>query len=136
MPAFDRLALERAGRHIRRTVRATRPAVIWTNHPFDAAEYPLWQGHRLLREVDRVLNESPEIETLDWLGGPIGPHTLIVENLCGWPDHDAGAWRRLDPRSTGFFGHAQADARTTLPDESIEANARSIGILREACRGL
>jgi len=134
--AFDRLALERGWRHIRRTVRATRPAVIWTNHPFYAAEYPVWEGHRLLCEVDWVLNEAPDLGVLDWLRGQVGPDTLIVQNLCGWEDHDAGAWRKLDPRTVGLYGFAQADGQTTLPAETGAANMRNIGILREAYRAL
>jgi hypothetical protein len=133
---FDRRAMERAWRHIRWTVRATGPAVIWTNHPFLKNEYPLWTGHRLLREVDWVLNEAPELDHLDWLRQQVGPRTLIIQNLCGWKGHDASMWKKIDPKATGFYGYARADDKTTLPDGAIEVNMKNIEILREAYHSL
>jgi len=133
---FDRRALERAWRHIRWTVRATAPAVIWTNHPFLKNEYPLWNGHRLLKEVDWVLNEAPDLEHLEWLRKQVGPRTLIVQNLCGWEGHDASAWKKIDPKQFGLYGFAKADEKTTLPDAEVKANIKNIEILREAYHAL
>lgn len=133
---FDRRALDRAWRHIRWVVRATGPAVIWTNHPFLKNEYPLWDGHRLLQEVDWVLNEAPELEHLEWLRKQVGPKTLIVQNLCGWEGHDASAWKKIDPRRFGFYGYAKADETTTLPDPAVPTNIRNIDILRQAYHSL
>lgn len=129
---FDRLAIARAWRHIRWVVKATRPVVIWTNHPIVAAEYSLWQGHPLLADVDWILNESPELTALDWLRGQVGRDTLIVQNLCGWDGHDASAWKKVDPKTFGLYGFAKADPKTTLPDQNHAANAKNIAILREA----
>jgi len=129
---FDRRAMERAWRHISWVVRATRPAIIWTNHPIIKAEYPLWEGSRLLREVDWLLNESPELDNLDWLARHVGPDTLVVQNLCGWEGHDASAWRKVDPRRYGLYGFARAHPATTMPDTDIAANARNIEVLRTA----
>ncbi len=136
MLRFDRLAIARAWRHIRRVVRATRPVVIWTNHPIVKDEYTLWRNHPLLQEVDWVLNESPELESLEFLGGQVGPDTLIVQNLCGWEGHDATAWKRVDARKYGLYGFAKADPGTTLPGDQPVANARNIQILREAYHSL
>jgi hypothetical protein len=133
---FDRRAMERAWRHIRRTVRATRPALIWTNHPILKNEYPLWQGHRILQEADWVLNEAPDLDHLEWLHAQAGPRTLIAQNLCGWKDHDASTWRRVDTRRFGLYGFAKADETTTLPESGEGENARNIRILREAYRSL
>lgn len=129
---FDRLAMERAWQHIRWVVRATRPAIVWTNHPFLKEEIPLWTGQPLLKEVDWLLNESPEIELVDWLRSEIGPNTLIVQNLCGWQGHDANVWKKLDHKTTGFYGYAKADAETTFPSKKNEGNIKNIEILREA----
>lgn len=133
---FDRLAIERAWRQITWAVRATRPAVVWTNHPILKNEYAIWDGHRLLREVDWILNEAPELEHLEWLQKHVGPKTLIVQNLCGWEGHDAGAWRKVDPQVFGLYGFAKADPETTLPSEKSAVNARNIRILREAYHSL
>ncbi len=129
---FDRRAMERCWRHLRWATRATRPAVIWTNHPFLKQEYPLWEGQPVLTEADWILNESHELEHLDWLKTRVGPNTLIVQNLCGWAGHDASVWRKLDPARFGFYGYARADAETTLVDLNHEHNPRNIEILREA----
>ncbi len=133
---FDRLAIERAWRHITWAVRATRPAILWTNHPILKNEYPLWDGHRLLREVDWILNEGPELEHLAWLRKQVGPGTYIVQNLCGWEGHDAAAWKKVDPKTFGLYGFAKADPDTTLPCEKNAANAKNIRILREAYHSL
>jgi hypothetical protein len=133
---FDRRAIERAWLHIRRTVHETRRATIWTNHPFVEAERTLWDGHRLLKEVDWVLNESPEVKWLDWLDRQVGPHTLVVQNLCGWERHDANLWRSIDTKKVGLYGFAKADAATTLPTENVPANIRNIQLLREAYHSL
>jgi hypothetical protein len=130
--AFDRRAIERAWRHISWVVRATRPVILWTNHPIRSEEYPLWDGHPLLKEVDWILNEAPDLAHLEWLKKQVGPHTLIVQNLCGWGDHDASVWKQVDPARFGFYGFAKADEATTLPDERVERNIKNIAILREA----
>ncbi len=129
---FDRRALERAWRHIRWTVHGTRRVVIWTNHPFVDEERELWAGHRLLREVDWVLNESPEPKWLNWLRQNVGPSTLIVQNLCGWEGHDANLWKTIDTRLFGLYGFAKADPRTTLPTDKVPVNIKNIRLLREA----
>lgn len=136
MLEYDRRAIDRAWRHISRTVKAVRPAVIWTNHPILKEEYPLWEGHRLLREVDWILNEGPDLAHLEWLGRQVGPKTLIVQNLCGWGDHDASAWEKVDVSRFGLYGFAKADEKTTLPDAGVPANIRNIEILRKAYHAL
>jgi hypothetical protein len=133
---FDRRAIERAWRYLKRTVHATRRVIIWTNHPFVEAEKPLWEGHPLLQEVDWVLNESPEAAWLDWLRARVGPETLIVQNLCGWEGHDANLWRQLAPQVFGLYGFAKADAQTTLPTDNVPANIKNIQLLREAYHSL
>jgi hypothetical protein len=129
---FDRRAIERAWQRLHGTVQETRRVTIWTNHPFKKQERALWEGHRLLKEVDWVLNEAPELEWLEWLRRQVGPQTLIVQNLCGWAGHDADLWRKIDTNVYGLYGFAQADAKTTMPSEAVESNIRNIRKLREA----
>jgi hypothetical protein len=137
---FDRQLLERAWGRIRETVESTRQVIIWTNHPFRQADDPLWNGHRLLREVDWVLNEDPHIEILNWLEAQIGPRTKIIQNLCGWKDHDASVWKQLDVPKLGLYGFAQADPVTTLPSADYTpacvANQKNIAIIRNAYRSI
>ena len=129
---FDRRAMERAWNRIKETVEATRRVKIWTNHPFVNEEREIWQGHRLLKEVDWLLNESPDASWLEWLRGEVGPHTLIIQNLCGWGNHDANLWRKIDTKVFGLYGFAKADPATTLPTEKVPVNIKNIQIIREA----
>lgn len=137
---YDRLLVERAWVRIKEAVASVRPAIIWTNHPFQRAHDPLWNGHRALREADWVLNEAPEVEFLDWLGQQIGPHTKIIQNLCGWKGHDASLWKQIDFPKIGLYGYAQADPVTTLPSAdytpACAANQKNIAAIREAYRQL
>lgn len=112
---FKRRQVERAWVRVREAVRGVRPAVIWTNHPFDKADDPLWNGHRLLKEVDWLLNEAPGTGFLDWLEKNVGAHTRILQNFCGWPDHSAGGWRDLDTRRFGLYGFTTVNPGTCLP---------------------
>lgn len=148
---FKRRQVERAWVRIRQTVKETRPsAVIWTNHPFARTDDPLWNGHRLLKEVDWLLNESPRIEFLDWLKANTGPHTRLVQTLCGWLDHAACNWRELHGEGLGLYGFTKVNPGTCLPWTVAEAralrskamgpglldhviaDAKNIAILREA----
>lgn len=134
---YDRHIVERAWVRIKEAVASVRPAIIWTNHPFyRLTKDVLWTGHRVLREADWVLNESPEVEFLDWLRRQIGPHTRIIQNLCGWKDHDASIWKKIDFPKVGLFGFAQADPKTTRLSADYTpacvANKKNIAIIREA----
>lgn len=137
---YDRRVLERAWIRIKEAVESVRPAIIWTNHPFTRTDDPLWNGHRVLQEVDWVLNESPETEMLDWLSRQIGPRTRIIQNLSGWVNHDASAWKKIEFPKYGLYGFAQADPATTLPSTdytpACATNQKNIKIIREAYHGL
>ena len=133
---FDKRAIGRAWRYITQVVKATGPVIIWTNHPILKNEYPLWEGHKLLKEVDWILNEAPDLEHLEWLRKQVGPETLIIQNLCGWKGHDASVWKNIDADKFGFYGFAKADPVTTMPDHEIPENIKNIEILREAYHSL
>ncbi len=133
---YNLRAMERAWIHVKEATDSTRQVIIWTNHPFEKADDSLWTGHRLLKEVDWVLNEAPDITFLDWLKKQVGSHAKIIQNLCGWMDHDASLWKKIDPAQFGLFGFAQADPGTTLVSlsgsDASASNARNTEILREA----
>lgn len=125
---FDRRQFENAWVRIRDTVSETRPALIWTNHPFTRADDPVWTGHRLLKEVDWVLNESPDFGILGWLQNQCGPQTKIIQNICGWSDHTPDSWKEVDQSRFGLYGFAAANPDTTLPwtKPEVEAARRPI----------
>jgi hypothetical protein len=137
---YERRLMERAWVRIKEAVASVRPAIIWTNHPFRRSDDPLWTGHRVLKEADWILNESPEVEFLDWLHRQIGPHTRIIQNLCGWKNHDASIWKKVDFPTVGLYGFCQADPKTTLASADYmsmcAANQKNIAIVREAYHAL
>lgn len=129
---FDRRSIDRAWVRIKQAVDSTRKTIIWTNHPFRMANDPLWNGQRVLKEVDWVLNEAPNLEFLAWLEGQIGPQTKIIQNICGWCDHDsASALAKLDFRRFGLYGFATAHPQSTLPWTIEEAEALESHISKE-----
>lgn len=138
---FDRRAIDRAWGQVRDATRAIRPdAVIWTNHPLSANEKPLWEGSRLLREVDWLLNEGPDLELLEWTSQQIGELATIVQCLGGWGSHDAAtAFEHVDLERFGLYGFAKADAGTTLPSEATRPtdyrNAEALGAAYRKLRG-
>lgn len=139
--AYDRRLMDLAWGRITEAVRSVRPALIWTNHPFEAADDPLWTGHRVLREVDWVLNEAPDTAFLDWLLAQVKPGARVLQNLCGWPSHDANAWRTIDLERVDLYGYGRAEPDSTLIELAPTnpwgaANARNLPIIRSAYREL
>lgn len=147
---FKRRQVDRAWGQVKAAVNGVRPAIIWTNHPFERADDPLWNGSRLLREVDWILNESPDLEFLNWLEKQIGPQTKLIQNFCGWPGHSAESWRDLDAERFGYYGFTcthpgtclpwtegqiQSHRRQTMkPDylKRVVSDTKNIAVLREA----
>jgi uncharacterized lipoprotein YddW (UPF0748 family) len=135
---FQRRALDRCWRRIHDTAKACKSdCVLWLScYDLRAAQVV---GSKMFREIDWLMNEHPDPASLDAVRKEIGPHTTIIQCLCGWgAQHDP---RRVagDPKydGVGFYGYARADAETTLPAEGTDekstdaANARNIEILRE-----
>ncbi len=103
---FKRRQVDRAWVRVKQTVEETRPsALIWTNQPFKQVNDPLWNGSRLLKEVDWLLNESPKIEFLDWLAANIGPTRSCCKTFA------AGSITRL---TTGATSTRNASGSTDL----------------------
>ncbi len=131
---FRRRAIERAWTRIRAAAKSVRPeTILWINVPFEKVDDPLWTGSRLLREADWLLNEGPKFQLNEWLKREISPHARVIQNLCGWPGHDAGGWKQLVKQGTDLYGFAAANPATTLPDEHDDSpNARNLAVIREA----
>ena len=114
---FERRCLEVAWNRIRKTIKAKGDKKIWTNQPFDFIDDPIWNGHVLMNEADYILNECPNFDFLDWIQSQAGKNTMVVQNLCGWADHNLEKVNSIDTDKYGLFGFAQADYDTCLPEE-------------------
>lgn len=93
---------------------------------------------RVFQEADWILNESPKTSLLTWLRGNVGPNTKIIQNICGWEDHDAEHILAHIPASAidGLYGFAIAnpvDGRiATSGNKLAERNANNIQAVRKA----
>ena len=116
---FENRSIARARRKIKDTVVSVKDIPIWTNQPFEKVDDPVWTGNVLMKEVDYLLNEGPDFGLLEWLSKECGEHTQVVQNLCGWIDHDLSVTDRIDMEKYGLFGFAAADTKTSLPYEDI-----------------
>jgi len=134
---FLRRSTERAWVRIRQATRSARPeCVIWLSC-YDLRE-PQVVNSVLFKQTDWLMNESPDTTALDAVRKETGPHTRLIQCVCGWGDkHDAEKVVK-DPAyaDVGIYGFAAADPHTTLPVKDTSANARNIEAIRRAFRGL
>ncbi len=134
---FQRRAVDRCWTRIRAAAKSAKPDCILWLSCFDLRD-PQVAGSRMFREVDWLMNENPDPTSLAAVRKEKGPHTKIIQCLCGWGGHDP---RRIVGRpeyaDLGFYGFAAADLATTLPPRSIAQhvgpaeNVRNIEILRD-----
>ena len=142
MAEFKRRAVDRAWGRIRETTKAAKAdAVLWLscNNLNDLQV----KGSRMFREIDWLMNEHPDFASLEAARKAAGPHTKIVQCVCGWgAQHNTRhIIRSLDTQDVGFYGFAEPDVKTTLPpSESQNAhlggNALNIRRMREVFHGI
>ena len=149
--AYERRAIERAWERIRAARdRANPGCVLWLS--CSRLDDPTVVDSRLLRESDWVMNEAPSRALLDKARKMIGPRTRLIQNLVGWPDHDARGFL-ADPanRKIDFYGFAEP-RDTSLPlsvseylgkpvdsfagKEHFAVNDRNTAVLARFYRGL
>lgn len=130
---FNRRALDRCWERIRSAAKAARPdCIIWLSC-YDL-QHPQVVGSKMLQEVDWLMNEHPDVAKLEQTKKAAGPHTQLIQCICGWGDqHDAAAVLR-DARfkDVGMYGFARPDEKTTLPAEDGSGNARNIAAMKKA----
>jgi len=135
---FKRRASARLWDRFRATAKAVNPdCILWLScHDLD---HPQIKGSKLLREVDWLMNEHPDPSRLARVEDAVGPHTRIIQCLCGWGDQHDAARVIDDPRyhRVGFYGFARPDT-TSFPAVTrdkhgrLTGNARNIELMRTA----
>lgn len=98
--AYERLAIDRCWERIREARdRTNRDCIlcIWMNHDDD----PTVTGSKIFKEVDWFINENPNPKLLELARGRVGKKTRLIQNLCGWANHDAKAYL-ADPKHWSF----------------------------------
>lgn len=88
----------------------------------------------MLEEVDWLMNEHPDPEKLDAARDATGPHTQLIQCICGWGDQHNAQGIIDAPRfaGVGLYGFARPDPDTTLPLDDGSGNARNIDAMRKA----
>lgn len=117
---YHKLMIEHMWAFIKSGLSQVRPLQIWANEPFWHGEEAVWTNNKFLADIDYTLNESADLSLIPIIKG-FAPQIKVIQNICGWPDHDL-AQMQLDAYDfDGLFGFAQADEQTCLP----ETNANS-----------
>jgi len=135
---FNRRAVARCWERIHAAAKKTRPdCIIWLS-AYDL-QHPQYQGSKMLKEVDWLMNEHPDPAKLEAVRGVVGPRTRLIQCVCGWGSGHDAAKLTSDPKyaDVGWYGFARPDQKTTLPVESetadgmLAGNAKNIALLRK-----
>jgi hypothetical protein len=122
--AYERRAIERAWERIRAARGRANPGCrIWLS--CSRLNDATVQGSKMLKECDWVMNEAPSRALLDGVRRMVGSRTRLIQNLVGWPNHDAKAFL-ADPANRGldFYGFAEPrDTSLPLPVEEYLAKS-------------
>lgn len=134
---YDKRMIEYMWEFVKSGLNQLHNIKIWANEPFCHDEEGIWADNKFLKDIDYTLNESNDLTIIPEIKN-YADNIKIIQNVCGWKDHDISAMNLSDYDIDGIFGFAQADEDTCLPpvaDESsgdvIKANYKNILLTRE-----
>jgi hypothetical protein len=111
---YERKAIDRCWARIKETRDRVNPhCIIWLSC-YDFMN-PTVKGSRILQEVDWSMNENPDPNL--YRSGKLmaGPHVRMIQNLVGWPTHDAAKFLAdPDHRSLDLYGFASPGPNSLL----------------------
>ena len=101
--------------------KANRKCVLWLS-VYDLSK-PCLQDSPMMREVDWVMNESPDPKLYEIGRRMAGPQTRMVQNLVGWADHDARSFLAgPQHRELDLYGFAEpGDNSLPRPVEEVSS---------------
>jgi hypothetical protein len=109
---YERKAINRAWARIKAARDQGNPKfVLWLS--VNNLSDPTIHDSPLLREVDWVMNESPDFKLFQAGRHMVGPKTRTIQNLVGWEKRDAKDFL-LDPdnRNLDLYGFAEPEANS------------------------
>ena len=143
---FQRRAVERLWMRLRRAAKSANPdCVIWLScHDL---RHPQVVDSAVFKEIDWLMNEAGDIETIDQTRKMAGKHTRLVTCVVGWGDrHNA---RLLTPAAKaagiGVYGFSRPTANSlplpieaylAKPIDAFSGNDRNIATLARWYNGL
>jgi len=104
---YERKAINRCWARIKEARdRANTDCILWLS--VNDLSKPSIQDSPMLREVDWVMNESPDPKLYEIGRRMAGAKTRMIQNLVGWANHDARNFL-ADPRNRGLdlYGFAE-----------------------------
>lgn len=143
---FKRRAVERLWIRLRTAAKAANPdCVIWLScHDLG---HPQLAGSRVFKEVDWLMNEAGDIESIDRTRKMAGEHTQLVTCVVGWGDrHNAPALTTAAKAAgIGVYGFSRPgpdslplpiEAYLAKPIDAFTGNDRNIATLARWYNGL
>jgi len=143
---FRRLAIERCWEYISTAVQCAKPdAIVWLSCSDVTA--PMVVNSKLFREVDWLMNEATDPQSLKLVQTMKGPHTQLLQCVVGWGEaHDAQQILAGDSvKNVGIYGFAKplsdsmplpVAAYRAQPVLSFRGNDRNIAVLARAFTGM
>jgi len=109
---YERKAIERCWRAVRKAAKDERKdCILWLS--CNNLTAPTVNGADWLKDVDWVMNESPDRAFFNAARQAVGPQTRMLQCLVGWVQHDAATY--LSDRTTqgiDLYGFAEPRANS------------------------
>ena len=86
--AYSRKAIDRCWETVRKAAKETKPScILWLscNNP----KHPHVQNSILFKQIDWLMNEAGDLESINAVKSMIGPNTTLVTCLAAWNKMDA-----------------------------------------------
>lgn len=135
---FTRLSVARCWEHIRHSAKSVKPdCKIWLSC-YDL-NHPQMQGSKIFKEIDWLMNEAGDIETVKKVQSMIGENTQLITCLANWNNADP---KEVVPAAkkigVGLYGFTKPTENSLLPSmkkyltkpiDSFEGDEKNIATL-------
>ena len=142
---YSRMAIERCWDVIHKAAKETNPeCIIWLS--CNNLSIPYIVNSKMLKEVDWLINEAGDLESLNAVKSMIGKQTKIITCFAEWNKQDA---KSIVPDAIksgiGIYGFSQAhknavlfpiDQYLSMPIDSFTGDNRNVAVLARVFNGL
>jgi hypothetical protein len=113
--SYSRLAIEKCWEVIHKAAKETNPnCIIWLTC-FDIT-HPHIINSKMFKEVDWLMNEAGDINSIDTIKSMIGQNTRLITCLANWNGQDAeSVTNEAIKKGVGLYGFAKPNENSLLP---------------------
>jgi len=142
--AYGRKAIDRCWKAIRKAAKDANPnCIIWLT--CNQIKHPMVVNSDMYKEIDWLMNEAGDKQSIDAVKAMVGPHTRLVTCLALWNGQDAtkvvpeslqagiGLYGFTVPRNDG--GLVPLEAILSRPVSELKDDDRNIAVLARAYHG-